>query len=253
MEERFDVYTSHASASSNPMAAFVSDQLPCLSGDFQQLPEFEPDALFFEESWSLGASAAMEGWRRRHGAEEDRDRRSRAFREFDRMANIVFLQPDDSEGDLAPSPYAAYAVGLQSADWPRGSAQSFPSHVLDRPAQSWTPPEWTPQDRVPHSEIPYNRMPQGWLPRDETPRQPDSYTEPCESGMTPRQACRLLGVSPTMGREQLRSAYRRMVTQWHPDRLEGSSEEELNFATERMAEINLAYRLLLQGLSLNAA
>jgi curved DNA-binding protein CbpA len=56
-----------------------------------------------------------------------------------------------------------------------------------------------------------------------------------------------------MGREQLRSAYRRMVTQWHPDRLEGSSEEELNFATERMAEINLAYRLLLQGLSLNAA
>jgi DnaJ like chaperone protein len=71
--------------------------------------------------------------------------------------------------------------------------------------------------------------------------------------MTPRQACHLLGVGPTVQREQLRSAYRRMVTQWHPDRLEGSSEQDLTFATERMAEINLAYRLLLQGLSLNAA
>ena len=235
------------------MATFGSDPLSSPSGDFQQLPEFEPDALFFEESWTLGASAAMEGWRRRHRTQEDRDRRSRAFREFDRIASIVFLQPDDLESELPPSPYAAYAVGLQTAGWSRNSAQAFPSHVLDRPAQSWTPPEWTPQDRAPYSDFPHNRGPQGWSPRDEVPPQPDSYTEPCESGMTPRQACRLLGVSPTVQREQLRSAYRRMVTQWHPDRLEGSSDAELNLATERMADINLAYRLLLQGLSLDAA
>ena len=68
--------------------------------------------------------------------------------------------------------------------------------------------------------------------------------------LTPEQdACRLLGVNPTSTREQLRAAYRRMVIAWHPDRIERGSDTLRQQATERMATINEAYRLLRNNLS----
>jgi len=67
---------------------------------------------------------------------------------------------------------------------------------------------------------------------------------------TPEQdACRLFGVTPTSTREQLRAAYRRMVIAWHPDRVERGSDTLRRQATERMAAINEAYRLLRNNLS----
>jgi hypothetical protein len=57
-------------------------------------------------------------------------------------------------------------------------------------------------------------------------------------------AHRLLGVTAMSTREQIRSAYRRLVGQWHPDRVAQSSEEMRRQANEQMIAINLAYRLL---------
>jgi len=57
-------------------------------------------------------------------------------------------------------------------------------------------------------------------------------------------AHRLLGVTAMSSREQIRSAYRRLVGQWHPDRVAQSSEETRRQANEQMIAINLAYRLL---------
>jgi DnaJ like chaperone protein len=62
--------------------------------------------------------------------------------------------------------------------------------------------------------------------------------------MTMPLACQLLGVTAGSSREQVRSAYRRMVVQWHPDRLAKSSEETRRLANEQMIAINQAYRLL---------
>jgi curved DNA-binding protein CbpA len=42
----------------------------------------------------------------------------------------------------------------------------------------------------------------------------------------------------------VRSAYRRLVSLWHPDRLQQADVELRELATERMAEINEAYHLL---------
>jgi curved DNA-binding protein CbpA len=62
--------------------------------------------------------------------------------------------------------------------------------------------------------------------------------------MTPRHACRLLGVAANSTHDQLKSAYRRMVSQWHPDRLGPATDDARQRATDQMAAINEAYRLL---------
>jgi DnaJ like chaperone protein len=65
--------------------------------------------------------------------------------------------------------------------------------------------------------------------------------------MTQRHACRVLGVTETSSREQIRSAYRRMVGRWHPDRMQHSSDETRRMANEQMIAINQAYSLLREG------
>jgi DnaJ like chaperone protein len=71
-----------------------------------------------------------------------------------------------------------------------------------------------------------------------------AYSEELHHPITQEVACRLLGVLATSTRAQVKAAYRRRVSQFHPDRLGCMSEEERLAATERMAAINEAYRLL---------
>ena len=59
-------------------------------------------------------------------------------------------------------------------------------------------------------------------------------------------AYEILNVPPTATRDEIRSAYRSMARRWHPDRfLEGP---ERDWANEKMADINAAYRHCLDGL-----
>jgi DnaJ-domain-containing protein 1 len=77
---------------------------------------------------------------------------------------------------------------------------------------------------------------------------------PGSARLTPQQnACHLLGVTAASTREQLRAAYRRMVVAWHPDRVERGDETRRRQATERMAAINEAYRLLCSNLAAEPA
>jgi DnaJ-domain-containing protein 1 len=87
-------------------------------------------------------------------------------------------------------------------------------------------------------------MPQGWTPRDDDPPADNVCTAPLSSNAERDRACRLLGISPDSAREQIRSAYRRKVSECHPDRLHGANEQMRQLATEQMAELNHAYRVL---------
>ena len=62
--------------------------------------------------------------------------------------------------------------------------------------------------------------------------------------LTLESACRVLGVAATSTREQIRAAYRRMASRYHPDRLAQSGAREQKLASDRMARVNEAYRLL---------
>ncbi|MFP5229242.1 MAG: J domain-containing protein [Acidobacteriota bacterium] len=62
--------------------------------------------------------------------------------------------------------------------------------------------------------------------------------------LTFETACRLLGVAASSTREQIRAAYRKMAGRYHPDRMGREGNREQKQASDRMAAINEAYRLL---------
>jgi DnaJ-domain-containing protein 1 len=77
----------------------------------------------------------------------------------------------------------------------------------------------------------------------------DEARADADEGMTLGRAMRLLGLTAASTREQVRAAYRRMAGEWHPDRVAGRAEAVRQAATEQMAEINEAYRLLRSAVS----
>ena len=63
-------------------------------------------------------------------------------------------------------------------------------------------------------------------------------------------AYKLLNLPPTATKAEIRAAYRALARRWHPDRfMEGP---ERDWANEKMAEINAAYRACLSGSVANA-
>ncbi|MDF3935486.1 DnaJ domain-containing protein [Pseudomonas citronellolis] len=59
-----------------------------------------------------------------------------------------------------------------------------------------------------------------------------------------RQALRLLGVEDASPVEEVKRAYRRLISQHHPDKLAGASEACIAAATEKTREIQQAYALV---------
>lgn len=55
---------------------------------------------------------------------------------------------------------------------------------------------------------------------------------------------KVLGIEPTASNAQVKSAYRKLVNTWHPDRFQNKSEEEINKATEKFKEIQSAYEVI---------
>jgi len=67
--------------------------------------------------------------------------------------------------------------------------------------------------------------------------------------LTLESARRLLGVAATSTREQIRVAYRKMASRYHPDRLARVTAREQKLANDRMATINAAHQLLCMDLA----
>ena len=62
--------------------------------------------------------------------------------------------------------------------------------------------------------------------------------------MTVRRARRILGVNMFSNERQIKAAYRRLVSRWHPDRSVWATAAAREQATEQMMLINEAYRML---------
>ncbi len=67
-----------------------------------------------------------------------------------------------------------------------------------------------------------------------------------EGRLSRAEACALLGVQPDSSAEDIKKAYRRLMSQHHPDKLvaKGLPEEMLKLATEKSQKIREAYELL---------
>ena len=63
--------------------------------------------------------------------------------------------------------------------------------------------------------------------------------------MKPLDAYKLLNLPPTATKAEIRAAYRELARRWHPDRFAEGPERD--WANDKMAQINAAYRACLRG------
>jgi hypothetical protein len=185
--------------------------------DFQRLmgDDFEPDPLFFVECWTLDTPTAARNFQQRRRRPAERERPCYMTRDSYTPSTLAFSQQCDSAAKFSSSVSAAAGAGRDYTDWCRQPSQS---------SSRWT--------------------------QDQNPPQEEGFAEACDSRqqavypMTEQNACQLLGVTANSTLEQIKAAYRRLASQWHPDRLELRTERVRRLATEQMAAINEAYHLL---------
>ncbi len=67
-----------------------------------------------------------------------------------------------------------------------------------------------------------------------------------QSGPTIEQAYKVLGISPDSNKTEIKRAYRKLMSQHHPDKLvaKGMPEEMIKVATEKSQEIQAAYEMI---------
>ncbi len=188
--------------------------------------DFDPDPLFLEESWTLGIPAAAENLCRRRQNAADREFQNRAFRDLNGLGSLFIIEDHDQ---------AAEALLADRADM---IATFYASAWSQRPA-----PSRSPADSAHDSHVSYRRMPAGVPSQNATRRETEPAVEPWNN-MSVAYANQLLGTSRASTRQQIRSAYRRLVSEWHPDRLQDASGLVRESATQKMSAINEAYRLL---------
>jgi hypothetical protein len=238
-------FQTHNGAIPNRPSSFADDILQLFGSDF------DPDPLFLEESWTLGVPTAAENLHRRRQNPTDRERQSRAFRELNNLGLLIFIEDHDGQAESLLADRADMIASRYALTWSQRPAQTNDAPTRDI-QQSWSPAGWIPDDEIAH-----RWSPRGWVsecvPRlDAALHEVESLAQPWNN-MAVGQAHQLLGTTTTSTREQIRSAYRRKVSEWHPDRLQYVSEAVRECATQQMAAINEAYRLLRTVLLQDAA
>ncbi len=72
----------------------------------------------------------------------------------------------------------------------------------------------------------------------------EAEMEPMPRPLNFEAACRLLGVAVNSTRDQIKAAYRKMASRYHPDHVVRNGAREQKVAGDRMATINEAYRMV---------
>jgi DnaJ domain len=200
-----------------PEADQLGDASPsCVASQIRELlgEDFELDASILEESWMSGLPVASTRYpRNRERATKDDN--GVTFAELGTVGSLFFAQENGLMGDRPAKAYPDRPTLPYTAAWLTNPLEELGSWKENQAAE-----------------------------RDSA----DNARRASDTGvlglMTYQRACELLGVSGGSSITQIRAAYRRMVGEWHPDRLEQSGERMRAFATKQMAAINEAYHLL---------
>jgi hypothetical protein len=167
----------------------------------------ELDPRILEESWASGIPVGLEAFRARREQVAAGDVGGGTFSELNSVGSFWFSQATVWVGDRGTSGHSAHTSDSYTASWLRDPMEG------DQASESA----------------------EGGG-RDAVGRRPGT--------MTRERACELLGVGEDSCEMQIKVAYRRRVSEWHPDRMEQRDERVRSFATEQMVAINEAYHLL---------
>ena len=183
---------------------------------FQRLvgEDAEPDVRFFVESWTSGTDAAVGSYKQRQ-----QTRMKDVFRRSDGVESLAYFPDMPYRAEISDAAIAAMYAGISEKDRLAQESEEQAARTLD---EAWQ--DWERAAGVSGGGYGTVRL------------------------MTQQFACRLLGVSEVSSRRQLKAAYRKLVSRWHPDLLELEGEKMRKLANERMAAINEAYHLLISGL-----
>jgi DnaJ like chaperone protein len=72
-------------------------------------------------------------------------------------------------------------------------------------------------------------------------------SEPAAKAPSHEDCFRVLGVSPCASSLEIREAYRRLISQYHPDRVATLGQELRDLAEKKSKEIGAAYEQAMQG------
>jgi hypothetical protein len=179
-----------------------------------QLIGEDPDPLVLEEIWAYGLPAAIDNLHRR--------RSHRAEYQYNRQHPAV----------LELERIAALTPTVDSF------LEDHSQPVNRRYAPAW--PQCTDEKST---NVPY----------DSASNSQENHQAPSAFNMRAAHATQFLGVSAEATREEIRTAYRRMVIQCHPDRFPDATDAARRHATQQLAEVNEAYRILCEDLLNQAA
>jgi hypothetical protein len=219
--QRYTKDSSYATADSSggreATGALLGSASPaCLASQIRELlgEEFELEASFLEESWVSGQPMASAAYRRQRNQPTEDDE-GVTFAELNALGGFFLSPVNGMIGDRPAYAYPTHLANFYTAAWLRDLLEKFAPRTADH--------------ALAQDAANYKR-------------------HACDAGtsgsMTYQRACELLSVSEDSSVTQIRAAYRRMVSEWHPDRLEQSGERVRAFATQQMAAINEAYHLL---------
>jgi DnaJ-domain-containing protein 1 len=185
--------------------------------EFQRLlgEDAEPDVRFFVESWTSSTAAAVGSFQQRRLAEDMKD----VYRRSDGVGSLAYFPDKAYRAEISDVAIAAMYAGISEKDRRAQESEEQVEQTLEEAWQDW-------ERAAGESGGGYGTI----------------------RPMTQQLACRLLGVTEVSTRRQIKVAYRKLVSRWHPDRLELEGEKMRKLANERMAAINEAYHLLLDGL-----
>ena len=220
-DERYAEDSSYSTADlfcgGEPAEALLGYASPSrLASQIQELlrEDCELETSFLEESWASGRPVTSGGGgRKRDEAAENIG--GVTFAELNTLGSYFFSQANGMMGDRPAYAYPVSSTNSYTAAWLRDPLEEFASRTEVQVSV--------------HDSAGYKRH---------------AYGTGALGSMTYQGACELLSVSEGSTVTQIRTAYRRMVSEWHPDRVEQSSERVRAFATKQMAAINEAYHLL---------